>query len=154
MKTPVSGQAPGLAQDLAQDLALGDDGYSELVLARFDAPQHAISRLGALPDEGAGARRNRAESRTRSAWVEFEFASDAAGKVVEARFRAKGCPHLVAGADLVAERLKGMTPESLACYDAGFLERELPLPLEKLDIRLLLEDAIRGLAVDKDADTR
>lgn len=156
MKTSVAGSAPGApqgsAQNSVQDLAAGGDGYSDLVLARFDAPQHAISRLGAMTGEWSGARRSRAESRTRSAWVEFELASDsgnagdAAGKVVEARFRAKGCPHLVAGADLVAERLKGMTIDSLAHYDAGFLERELPLPLEKLDIRLLLEDAVRGLA--------
>lgn len=67
------------------------------------------------------------------------------GAIAAAAFRAWGCPHLVAAADLVCERLTGQPVRSLENYDLAHITRELCIPAEKAGRILLLEDALATL---------
>jgi NifU-like protein involved in Fe-S cluster formation len=61
------------------------------------------------------------------------------------RFRAWGCPHLIAAAEMVCERFTGETVESLARFEPQRLMTMLAVPVEKSGRILLLEDALRLL---------
>lgn len=111
------------------------DVYSERVLGLFDAPAHAgVPTAANLVGE--------ADSKSRHAQVRLHL-KVTAGKVEEAGFEALGCPHLIAGSELVAQDLRGRMAAELDGYDAAFLDAALPLPAGKLDLRILLEDAVR-----------
>lgn len=84
-------------------------------------------------------------SRARDAEICFQALVDDGNHLKSIRFQALGCPHLVAAADLVAERLEGRELAELQDFRADFLESELPLPAEKLDLKILLEDTIKAL---------
>jgi len=112
-------------------------GYGEQVIKRFQAPQRAGAPIGAN-------RVGEAESKPRASRVRLHLRT-ADGEVVAAGFEALGCPHMIAAADRVCEDLEGKPLEALTNYDARFLEGNL-LPADKLDIRILLEDAVRSAA--------
>lgn len=112
--------------------------YSDAVVARFDAPPNAAAPVGAN-------RLGTAESAARGAKVRLHLRITE-DRVEAAGFEALGCPHTIAAASRVAEDLPGRRLDELAAYTAGWLDRELPLPAEKLDIRILLEDAVRDAA--------
>lgn len=111
--------------------------YSSEVQQRFAAPR----RAGRI-ERGVQARK---VSSSRHAELLLQLVL-AGGRVAEARFQAVGCPHLIAAADLVCERLESMPVSALEGFRAAFLEQELPLPADKLDIRILIEDAVRDAA--------
>lgn len=112
--------------------------YSDDVLARFQAPP----RAGWLESP---SRIGHAASAVRDSEVHFALQLDGE-RIAAVRFRARGCPHTIAAASLVAERLEGGSAVALADFDAGFLVDSLPLPAGKLDLKLLLEDAVRAAA--------
>lgn len=114
--------------------------YGPAVIERFEAPQHA-----GVP-EGAN-RTGRAVSRPRASRVALHLRT-AGDRVEEAGFTALGCPFTLAAADLVCADLKGRRVRELAEYDARFLDAALALPADRLDIRILLEDAVRDAAGD------
>lgn len=112
--------------------------YGRRVMELFDAPVHA-----GLPD---GANRvGEAASRPRASSVRLHLRV-VGGTVEAAGFEALGCPHTIAAAELACEDLEGRKCDELAGYDASFLEAALPLPAQKLDIRILVEDAVRNAA--------
>lgn len=112
--------------------------YSPRVLELFDR----LARLG--PPPGAN-REGQAENRARGSWLRMYLQVEAE-RVVAAGFHARGCPHTIAAAELACEALTGSDASELAEYRAEFLEAALPLPPEKLDVRLLIEDAVRAAA--------
>lgn len=112
--------------------------YGERLVELFEAPAHA-----GRPD-GAN-REGHAASRPRNSRVVL-YLRVVDGSVEAAGFEVLGCPHTIAGAELVCADLRDRRLDELAAYDAGFLDDALPLPAEKLDIRLLLEDAVRDAA--------
>lgn len=112
--------------------------YGDQVLALFASPAH----LG--PPAGANLQ-GRAENRARGSWLRL-YLRAAAGRVEDAGFHALGCPHTVAAAALACDRLAGRNLAELIEYSADFLELALPLPAEKRDIRILVEDAVRDAA--------
>jgi NifU-like protein involved in Fe-S cluster formation len=115
--------------------------YSPVVQQLFaEAP-----RSGDLPP-GQGVR-CLAEARAldRGAWVRLE-ARLQAGIVTDARFRAWGCPHLIAACCLATERLVGKSAAAAGRLDPLELSRELDVPTEKLGRLLVLEDAFCTLA--------
>lgn len=119
----------------APNLLADSTVYGPRVIERFEAPVHAGVPAGA---NLAGS----AVSRPRASRVRVHLRI--AGGVVEAAgFQALGCPHTIAAADLVCADLIGRALAELHDYNAGFLEAALPLPAEKRDIRILLEDAVR-----------
>ena len=57
------------------------------------------------------------------------------------RFRAWGCPPLVAAADLACEMLEGGQPGGASPVTANELMSRLSVPVEKTGRMLLVEDA-------------
>jgi NifU-like protein involved in Fe-S cluster formation len=68
------------------------------------------------------------------------------GRVGEARFLAFGCPHLIAAADWLAERLVGAARENLMAWDWREVAAALEVPPAKFGRLLTLQDALRAVA--------
>ena len=73
------------------------------------------------------------------------------GKIAEIRFRAWGCPYLIAAAEWACERLEGRSIEALETISANDLAAALSVPVAKTGVVLLVEDAIAALN-DEDND--
>lgn len=114
--------------------------YGARVIERFEAPLHAGRPAGA--DRCGEAVSKPRASRVR---LHLEVRDD---RVAAAGFEALGCPFTIAAADLVCADLVGRALTELAVYDASFLDTALPLPPDRLDIRILLEDAVHDAAGD------
>jgi NifU-like protein involved in Fe-S cluster formation len=117
-----------------------DPRYSQEVLRRLretpgagdlaPGPAVAVGRAGD-PEQGAE--------------VELAFAVGQ-GKVLEARFRAYGCPHFIAGASWLTERLSRATCGELAAWDWRDAAEALDVPPAKFGRLLTLQDAVRAAA--------
>jgi hypothetical protein len=113
--------------------------YSEVVRRLFEA----LPCAGPLPDGAGLPVTGEAVALDRGAWVRFE-ARVLRGRFVTCRFRAWGCPHVLAAAARTAERLSGSSVGTDGC-DARELIETLAAPVEKLGRFLVVEDAHRGL---------
>lgn len=69
-----------------------------------------------------------------------------AGRVDEMRFRAFGCPHFLAVASWLTDRLRGAGREELASWDWREAADALEVPPAKFGRLLTLQDAVHGLA--------
>ena len=65
--------------------------------------------------------------------------------IVGLRFRAWGCPHLLAAAEAFCRAFEGRPVSALQAFSAAELMQTLPVPKEKLGRILVLEDAVRSL---------
>ena len=72
-------------------------------------------------------------------------ASVADGQIETMRFRAWGCPHLLAAAEAVCRWYEGRALPELQAFSAAEIMQTLPVPREKLGRILVLEDAVRSL---------
>jgi NifU-like protein involved in Fe-S cluster formation len=81
----------------------------------------------------------------RGAWVRFA-ARIVDGTVEEARFRAWGCPHVLAACELAASRLEGHLLGGAQGLSAAALAPALDVPTEKWGRLLVIEDALAALA--------
>jgi cysteine desulfurase len=94
-----------------------------------------------LPNAGSlEGRVGEAGSVAQEAWVRFHLAFEGA-TVKAARFQAYGCPHTLAVAAWLAERLPGRT--DLPGMPADWAS-DLSVPTEKLGRLLIVEDALRA----------
>jgi NifU-like protein involved in Fe-S cluster formation len=111
--------------------------YSSEVVRRFDAP----ARAGELPSGTPGLVAGEAEDRTLHVWVRFQL-QVIDGIIQTVRFEAFGCPHTVAAASRLAERLEGRPVDAARRLDVRALGAELEVPIEKLGKLLRIEDAL------------
>ena len=111
--------------------------YSPEVVRRFDSTR----RAGELNAGSGGLVSGEAEDRTLGVWVRFQLQVND-GIVRAARFAAFGCPHTIAAADCVAQRLEGARASELHELDVRAIQRELGVPVEKLGKLLIIEDAL------------
>ena len=118
-------------------------GYSVRVLALF----RDLPGAGSLSGDSGGIATGESMALDRSAWVRFE-ARVAGKRIVECRFRAWGCPHVLAAAALAAEWLAGAAGEPAMRCEAATLARELDAPAEKIGRLLVVEDASKALLAD------
>ncbi len=65
--------------------------------------------------------------------------------MIETRFRAFGCPHLLAAASWAAEAARGLDRGQLAGWDWQEAARVLEVPAAKFGRLLTLQDAIRAV---------
>ena len=65
--------------------------------------------------------------------------------IVRLRFRAWGCPHLIAAAEAFCRAFEGRPVSALQAFGAAEIMQTLPVPREKLGRILVLEDAVRAL---------
>ncbi len=113
---------------------MSDDPYSPLVREYFAAPAHA----GNLADgvtAGIGAQGVRVAL----------SGSESDGRIRALRFRAWGCPHLIAACECFCRRYEGQPVGSLVAFRAADIMQILPVPVEKTGRILVLEDAVRSL---------
>jgi NifU-like protein involved in Fe-S cluster formation len=116
------------------------DPYSEAVRRRFANPAHA----GDLPPGYAPAAVAEASG---GSGLRIRLAAAAEGGVVRAlRFRAFGCPHLIAAAEAACEEYEGRPAAELRRFSVPALIERLAVPVEKTGRILLLEDALAALA--------
>jgi len=111
--------------------------YGLEVRRRFERP----SRRGVRADAAGGTVQATAEDRSLNVWVCMQV--ETSGGMVDAvRFAAYGCPHFLAGADWIAERLEGRPATALAAPIAREAAAALHVPTEKLGKLLVIEDAL------------
>ncbi len=68
------------------------------------------------------------------------------GNAIEAfRFRARGCPHVIAAAESLCAGFEGRPVADLLEFRAHDLMESLPVPVEKTGRILVIEDAVRSL---------
>ena len=114
--------------------------YSVRVLELF----RTLPGAGSLQASPGGTATGESIALDRGAWVRFE-ARVAAGRIVECRFQAWGCPHLLAAAALAATWLARDAAGQVSRCEAASLARELDAPAEKMGRLLVVEDAGRAL---------
>ena len=114
--------------------------YAELVIEHFDRPRHS-GRFEPAADviEGSAGRLEEG--------VQFTLSARIAGDVIgDVRFSAFGCPHCIAAASWLSERLVGLGRQELAQWQWREVAAALEVPTEKRGRLLVLEDAVRALA--------
>lgn len=113
---------------------MNNEPYSDRVRALFASPVHAGDVDGGLrvSAEGQGVRIALA-------------ASCRDGKLAQLRFKAWGCPHLIAAAEAFCARYEGLAASALDDFAARDLAQTLPVPAHKMSRILVLEDAARSL---------
>lgn len=113
---------------------MSTDPYSTEVRALFDDPAHAGVIDGgysaSVDDQGV-----RIEL---SAGIED-------GALVALRFRAWGCPHVIAAAEAFCRDFEGREAATLLEFSSSGLMQSLTVPVEKSGRILVLEDAVRSL---------
>lgn len=117
-----------------------DPNYSEEVERRFRAPPAAGELQAGEGDEVTAE----AGSRATGALVQLRARLDGE-RIVSVRFRAYGCPHLIAAASWTAEGLSNATPGQLATWDWQVVATVLAVPPAKFGRLLVLQDAVRNL---------
>ncbi len=99
---------------------------------------------GPLP-RGVQVASGTAGNADQGARVELAFAVEQ-GRVTQGRFRAFGCPHLVAAASWVTDRMRGVTRDELAAWDWREAAEALEVPAAKFGRLLTVQDAVRDAA--------
>jgi NifU-like protein involved in Fe-S cluster formation len=78
--------------------------------------------------------------------VSVELSARAAdGAVEQLRFRAWGCPHLIAAAEAVCAEFEGQTASQLEKFSVADVMQRLAVPAQKSGRILVLEDTVRLL---------
>jgi len=111
-----------------------DEPYSETVRTLFDAPLHVGSLEGGvvagIDDQG----------------VRVQLFAEVEGDAIRTlRFRAWGCPHVIAAAEAFCATYEGRLAADLEGFAAEELMQSLPVPVEKTGRILVLEDVVRSL---------
>lgn len=116
------------------------DPYNAEVRRRFENPVHAGDPQGVYDQviEGAASESANGAQLLLSAGM-------IGGKIASLRFRARGCPHLIAAADWFCSRFEGLEPSQLAEVRLTDLSEILEVPVTKSGRLLLIEDAAKGL---------
>jgi NifU-like protein involved in Fe-S cluster formation len=113
---------------------VSDDPYSPLVREYFAAPAHA----GTIDDGVAVA--------VDSQGVRLELSGTVRDDIIQKlRFKAWGCPHLIAACESFCASYEGKPAQSLEGFLAANIMQILPVPVEKTGRILVLEDAVRSL---------
>ena len=123
--------------------------YSAEVQHRFEtAPRH-----GRVLATQAERRTGGAGEITRGVRVEFEMRVRD-GRIAECRFRAYGCPHVIAAASWVAEHAEGRSVNEVEWLQPRRLAELLEAPAHKLGSLLVVEDAYRACVAGRPAPGR
>lgn len=110
------------------------DPYSPEVRKLFAEPLHAgeLDRATCVETDDQGIR------------LRLEALIDE-GEIEALRFRAYGCPHVIAATEAFCAAYEGRPAADLLEFRADGLMQSLPVPVEKTGRILVLEDAVRSL---------
>jgi len=118
--------------------------YGRLALEHFERPRNCGS-WPAADDVVSGTAGSIAQG------ARFKLTARVAGGSIQAaRFQAYGCPHSLASASWLTQRLAGCSLQALREWSWREVADALQVPTEKRGRMLLLEDAVRALASDWD----
>jgi NifU-like protein involved in Fe-S cluster formation len=117
-----------------------DARYSAEVRWRF----LALPGAGELP-QGERVVEGRAGDCEQGAAITLQLQLES-GRVVRARFRAFGCPHFLAGASWLTDRLTGAQRADLERWDWREAADALQVPPAKFARFITLQDAVRAAA--------
>jgi len=130
-----------MSRDASEELIRDDNpfGYAEPVWALFQqAP-----RAGSFAPETAGVATGEAGTPAARAMLRLQFRiSD--DRVVDARFRAYGCPTSIAVGAWIADWSFGRSVEEVAALTAADLRRALEIPDDRAHCALMGEDALHA----------
>ena len=116
--------------------------YSSLVIEHFESPRN-VGAFAAAPDVITG------HAGRRDHGAEFRISARVAGeRIADARFETYGCPHCVAAGSLLTTLLIGADRERLEHWSWREIASVLQVPTAKRGRLLILEDAVRAMAVD------
>jgi len=118
-----------------------DPRYSGEVLRRLQA----LPGTGPLAPAAGQVVTGRAGSARDGAEVELRFAVRD-DRIAAGRFRAYGCPHLIAAASWLTERVPGWPRQRLLDWDWREAAEALEVPPHKYGRLLVLQDAMRDAA--------
>jgi NifU-like protein involved in Fe-S cluster formation len=110
------------------------DPYNSTVRSYFGAPLHC----GDIPEGATGYFEDQGMRVRLSANV-------VDGVVVALRFRAWGCPHVIAAAEAVCRQFEGRPFTDLEEFETDQILQDLAVPVEKTGRILVLEDTVRSL---------
>jgi NifU-like protein involved in Fe-S cluster formation len=110
--------------------------YPAAVWSRFRQPRHA----GTLEGAPHGAADCRSSGARLELWARVE-----GDQVVEARFRALGCPFSIAVGDWLAEQLTGCGVEAMSALNAAAIIAALEIPDARRHCAFVGEDALQAL---------
>jgi len=110
------------------------DPYSPMVRSLFAQPAHA----GTLPGRPCVLVEDQGIAIELAAQVQH-------GSIQMLRFRASGCPHIIAAAEWVCSHYEGEPAASLESFTAAELRQTLAVPVTKSGRIIVLEDAVREL---------
>jgi NifU-like protein involved in Fe-S cluster formation len=108
--------------------------YNSLVRELFANTGHAGSLADAI----------RADKSEQGVCIEFS-ARRKGGAIERLRFRAWGCPHVIAAAEAVCAEYEGQTASQLEEFCVTDLMQRLAVPAEKSGRIIVLEDTVRLL---------
>ena len=110
------------------------DPYNAAVRNLFAAPNHAgtLADGASIVVEDQGVR------------VELSARAEQ-GQLTAMRFRAWGCPHLIAATEWACDHYQAGPVEALEVFPADRIMEYLAVPTEKTGRILVLEDAIQAL---------
>jgi NifU-like protein involved in Fe-S cluster formation len=122
--------------------------YNARVRECFNAPHHAAD------GNAVGGHRYAARAAESDSGAHLSLSAVTDNCVLASlRFRVFGCPHLIAAAEVCCERFEGGPVNQLGDLDVPRLMETLGVPIEKTGRILLLEDAIRSLRSQIDAES-
>ncbi len=105
-----------------------------------------VRELFARPDHAGDLEKPAARVQIEDQGVRIALAARSDGDViVSLRFRAWGCPHLLAAAEAFCREFEGGPVQALQAFSAAEIMQTLAVPREKLGRILVLEDAVRSL---------
>lgn len=113
---------------------MSGDPYNRRVRELFADPLHA----GDVAGGASGYYEDQGVRLYLSAGVED-------GVISALRFRAWGCPHVIAAAEMVCRAFEGRPAADLELLDTAQIMDDLGIPVEKTGRILVLEDTVRSL---------
>ena len=113
---------------------MSNEPYNDVVRGLFEAPAHAGDLDGAVSVYAA------------SQGMRIALSARLSQRNITAlRFRAWGCPHFIAAAEVFCADFEGRSALQLADFSASEVMQTLSVPVEKTGRILVLEDAVRSL---------
>ncbi len=113
---------------------MSSDPYNSLVRRYFAETRHAGDLEGAV----------RVEIDDQDVRLRLAVTHQS-GQIQALRFRAWGCPHVIAACESFCADYEGQPVSGLAEFRATDIMRKLSVPVEKTGRILVLEDAVRTL---------
>lgn len=119
----------------------GDDPRYGTEVRRRMASLAGVGSFTPAPDIATGFAGNREQG----AEIAL-FCRIGGDQVTEARFQAFGCPHVLAAASWLTDRLRGARREEIEDWDWREAAEALEVPAAKFGRLLTLQDAVRAVA--------